>query len=114
MNSMFERLKQIEARANAATPGPWKADRYGVGMQQGNVFYIGDTSAPDNDVAFTSSARRDVPDMAAALRAVLERHACIEPSLEQEREQGMRDWCGECDTYWPCPTVQEIEEVLGR
>lgn len=119
----MNRLNEIEARANAATEGPWTT--YTVTPHMGSEVLTapregedyGDYVVPEyidtDNAAFIAHARTDVPDMAAALRAVLELHACIEPSLEQEREQGMRDWCGECDTFWPCPTVDAIRRYLG-
>ena len=76
------RLAGIEARARAATEGPWHDDGYRV---------YGPTDAPDKrsgpvlvehkhlanengaaDGAFIAHARVDVPDMAAALRAAWE------------------------------------------
>lgn len=113
----MNRLNEIEARANAATEGPWMGIRYPDGFLGrvigGNGFGVAEDFPEDADAEFIAHARADVPDMAAALRAVLDLHACIEPSLEQEREQGMRDWCGECDTYWPCETVETIRRYLG-
>ena len=116
----MNRLNEIEARANAATEGPWEADWRFTGWDISGNDYDDDglpaliaSDADGEDADFIAHARTDVPDMAAALRAVLELHDCIEPSLEQERDHGMRDWCGECDTYWPCATAAAIRQHIG-
>ena len=128
----MNRLDEIEARANAATEGPWEWEGEAKAEWELGANSLVPSRRPDDpvlygygydasgievktpaDAEFIAHARTDMPDMAAALRAVLELHACIEPSLEQEREQGMRDWCGECDTFYPCPTVEAIRRHIG-
>ena len=92
----MNRLNEIEARANAATEGPWAPwkDQDGAKHMQG-LLMVGNADAviPEgemwvedvdiNPVAhtytpwdreFIAHARTDVPDMAAALRAVLKLH----------------------------------------
>ena len=76
----MNRLNEIEARANAATEGPW------VCVLNGDESEVTYANAPitwddhggevftEGDAEFISHARTDVPDMAAALRAVLEVH----------------------------------------
>ena len=147
----MNRLDQIEARANAATEGPWEAgDRYhcqaadkcecrphhgplidtyqhpewgtmhvhradepwwhaGVlyrpaGGPPGDV--CSDTASADAE--FIAHARADVPDMAAALRAVLKLHKRLE-SVNGE-------YCDRCfpdEWHWPCSTVATIRQHLG-
>ena len=122
----MNRLNEIEARANAATPGPWEAgcnDRhmhyvtteneefcqtYGPELYDSQGFFS------DDDTAFIAHARTDVPDMAAALRAVLKLH--------KEDGHGWgpgESFCTECQqgygllVPYPCPTVETIRRHLG-
>lgn len=75
-------LDEIRARADAATPGPWSAvpdaetDRAWVSTPYDedldDVSVVTDfTSTPDAE--FISHSREDVPALAAALRAVLDK-----------------------------------------
>jgi hypothetical protein len=66
-----ERLAEIEARANAATPGPWWPEHRGV-MAEG-VEIVDDCAVAGWDVypenqAFIAAARIDVPDLVAEVR----------------------------------------------
>ncbi|MDO4240764.1 hypothetical protein [Micrococcus sp.] len=115
MSPVNQRLDQIEGRSNSATPGPWMADRNGVGTQQGNLLYVGDTPTPHADVAFIVYARQDVPDMVAALRAVLKLHRRSPHDRwvgfpRADRQEG---YCMEDQETWPCATVRAAEETLG-
>ena len=61
------------------------------------------------DAEFIAASRTDVPDMSAALRAVLELH---------KRKVTMfnfatYDECEDCECDWPCPTVETIRQHLG-
>lgn len=71
-----EQLDAIEARANAATPGPWRvwyssttiaaieaADRWIVEGSDGHAIYIASA-----DAAFIGAARTDVPALVAEVR----------------------------------------------
>lgn len=73
---MIVDLDEIEARANAATPGPFKAGRDGWRAQVWLPNYstwasvaIANSVDPDADVAFLVSARADVRALVAELRA---------------------------------------------
>ena len=132
----MNRLNEIEARANAATEGPWAPWRDQDGAPHMNgLLMVGNADAviPEgelwvedvdiNPVAhtytpwdreFISHARTDVPDMAAALRAVLEVH--------KEDGNGWEpggSFCTECQqgygllVPYPCPTVEAIRRHLG-
>ena len=132
----MNRLDQIEARANAATEGPWAPWRDQDGaphmnglLMVGNAdavipegeFWVEDvdinpvahTYLPE-DREFIAHSRTDVPDMAAALRAVLKLH--------KEDGHGWgpgESFCTECQqgygllVPYPCPTVAAIRRHLG-
>ena len=79
-----ERLAEIEARANAATPGPWYAAHRGV-MAEG-VEIVDDCAVAGWDVypenqAFISAARTDVPALVAEVRR-------LTAALEIARKEG--------------------------
>lgn len=60
-------LKAIEARCNAATPGPWKHSTWTD--QTGEVYSALDIDPFEHDnAAFIAAAREDVPKLADALR----------------------------------------------
>ena len=112
-----DRLDEIQARADAATDGPWEGDygHFGTGIVAGRVRtgpnVIGSMWRP-SDGTFTAHARTDVPRLVAALRAVLDLH----------KPRNGNDDCGHCvnpaDAHWgipwPCPTVRAIEAALGE
>ena len=110
----MNRLDKIEARANAATEGPWMT--YTVTPHMGSEVLTapeegedyGDYVVPEyidmDDAEFIAHARADVPEMAAALRAVLEIH-----------QDGGTE-CGSLGEYgvpYPCPTVEAIRRHIG-
>lgn len=122
-----DRLDAIEARANAATEGPW---RWTNELRQRLV--TGDN--PDDltdarelircaalmhpgqaDAAFIAHARTDVPTLVAALRGVLDLHGAVKATWAG----GVGPFplaCSECsDIQWvqhPCPTVAAITAAL--
>lgn len=140
----MNRLNEIEARANAATEGPWAPWRDQDGaphmnglLMVGNAdavipegeFWVEDvdinpvahTYLPE-DREFIAHARADVPDMAAALRAVLEIHQDGGESqgyLDDGSYGDMPHCCTECGSLgeygvpYPCPTVTAIRQHLG-
>ena len=84
--SAADRLDQIEARANAATEGPWKttyeeADQWhsitgspyplGGGLWADHPEVATVDQEDEADAEFIAHARTDVPALVAALRAVL-------------------------------------------
>ena len=113
----MNRLNEIEARANAATEGPWMGIRYPDGFLGrvigGNGFGVAEDFPDDADAEFIAHARTDVPDMAAALRAVLELHVKARPITAAYGTQEGGDYCYSCAEDWPCPTVTAIRRHLG-
>lgn len=111
------RLAEIQARADAATEGPWHPE---FGMH-GDPFVITDPSrpaftrvagistAPDDygraTAEFIAAARQDVPALVAMGLAVLELH---------RQEYGACVHCtGLYSVSWPCETVRAVESALG-
>ena len=135
MNAI-DRLDEIEARANAATRGPWATvieDGVTLSLvltdEDDGLFY-GDSGydAPivtesGRDAEFVAHARTDVPALVAALRAMLEAHTpheCVsslagdDPCLILHGGAcALRGRCRECHHTHPCPTVRAIEEALS-
>ena len=115
----MNRLDKIEARANAATEGPWEAGERCVFTLEGapvisdDVVHYGHGMAGEGvcreeDTEFIAHARADVPALVAALRAVLEMH--------KREESPSGDYCDECfpkEWDWPCRTVETIRQHLG-
>ena len=124
----MNRLDEIEARANAATEGPWFPNRYSEDWEvcgelddNGNPALVA-SEAVETDAEFIAHARTDVPDMAAALRAVLEIHQDGGESqgyLDDGSYGDMPHCCTECGSLgeygvpYPCPTVTAIRQHLG-
>ena len=82
-------LDAIEARATAATPGPWCTDSWeiyqGTKYEPGLSAWIGETCRGTSsleqdraDAAFVAAARTDVPAMAAEIRQLRARVAELE------------------------------------
>lgn len=116
-----ERLDQIEARANAATKGPWEFGTCDGGCcnwadtESGAQVFGADTPETAD---FIVHARTDVPALVAALRAVLDLHAPDEPYCSDDNHNPYQCPCAtvgcrECERDYPCPTVTAIEEALG-
>ena len=104
--SAADRLNEIEARANAATKGPWivaSCENERTVETKHQRWHVASYTSPDN-ANFIADARSDVPDLVAALRAVLDLH---------RTGPGEQDWCVDCGETSPCQTVRAIEEALN-
>ena len=111
----MNRLNEIEARANAATEGPWEADWRFTGWDISGNDYDDDglpaliaSDADGEDADFIAHARTDMPALVAVARYALSQHA----------PDGHGN-CGPCDDAtgedgWPCSTVREIHRLLGE
>lgn len=120
MTSTSERLDQIEARANAATPGPWEVEHHYNRLNGNHVVSEiprvaecegngGGGLYHAEDAEFVSCARDAVPALVVALRAVLELH-------EEVGNPG-DTFCNECfpvQWHYPCRTVTAIHQHLGE
>lgn len=118
----LERLDAIDARAQAATPGPWTVSpsrRGGViaprepGDMGGGLGLVAEAYGlrprHREDAVFIADARTTVPALTAALRAVLNLH------IEQSASHDQSGWtyCYTCETTYPCPTVRTVESALA-
>ena len=135
----MNRLNEIEARANAATEGPWEwegksdemwpqgenslmatggAEPEYVLMAWGYDAY-GITAECDADAEFIAHARTDVPALVAALYEVLDQHQrVVLPTYLPIGRMEDVSICGVCTVEgepadWPCPTVETIRQHLG-
>ena len=137
----MNRLNEIEARANAATEGPWEWEgesnepwpagdnslRSVSGAKDDLVLYAwgydayGIEAARDADAEFIAHARTDVPWL---LEQVERRDKALEAVLDLHKEDGHgwgpgESFCTECQqgygllVPYPCPTVTAIRRHLG-
>ena len=73
MNITERELREIMARCNAASPGPWKSFIEGRDHTSGSSFVrtaledIELSGASDSDQDFIAAARQDIPKLVAAL-----------------------------------------------
>lgn len=119
-----EELDAIEARAKAATPGPWRVGSeeqwhvfgdpdgdhiMGRGYGIGRVLLGMNIHFPyDADAAFIAAARSDVPALVAALReAWRERDAAFAVG-QREGAEAMREWAA-----GNCPAHESVCVVRG-
>lgn len=120
------RLGEIQARADAATAGPWVSTQ---SADEESTTWIespwGDVLNHDErgsghlhvnfswmkrlDADFIAHARVDVPELVEALRAVETVHT---QELGGTPSGEFADICGGCPNYWPCPTITAIRGVL--
>ena len=127
----MNRLNEIEARANAATPGPWEAgcnDRHmhyvtteneEFCAEYGPELYDSQGFFSDDDTEFIAHARTDVPALVAALYEVLDQHQrVVLPTYLPIGRMEDVSICGVCTVEgepadWPCLTVETIRQHLG-
>ncbi len=108
-----KRLAEIEARANAATPGPWEPEHRGV---VGNdVFIVEDCVTAGWDAyranqAFIATARTDVPALVAEVRRLTAALA----AARREGAEGMRERCADAITARLVEAVREVREKTYR
>lgn len=86
-----EELEAIEARAAAATPGPWRQARYGgVETADGNtlIFQAHDLAQfVEADEIFTAHARTDIPVLIAEIRRLRDNFGTEEARASWIRER---------------------------
>lgn len=122
-----DQLAGIEARASAATEGPWKVKEcapctgrgrldVSIWAHDGNVS-IADWCDEDEftkaDAEFIAHARTDVPALLAMVREQQAAHERVrelhQPEMAAGRDgNGVTDYCPACSTYYPCATIAAI------
>lgn len=131
--SISEELDALQARADAATKGPWvefhengepgELEAFNCAPATGAflIEYGADRDQQQRDSNFIAHAREDVPKLVAALKAVESVH------FDAGGSQGYFDdgysWrdhcCNECGSLgeygieYPCPTITAIIGVLN-
>ena len=111
----MNRLNEIEARANAATPGPWELLGDGEYVSGPGILVAPDDGGVTSaDAEFIAAARTTVPALLDALEKVLELHESFEGS-----DSGGDLRCSGCydSRYgvfepYPCELVEAITTAL--
>ena len=136
----MNRLNEIEARANAATEGPWEWEGEAKAEWEIGANSLVPSRRPDDpvlygygydasgievktpaDAEFIAHARTDVPWL---LEQVERRDKALEAVLDLHKEDGHgwgpgESFCTECQqgygllVPYPCPTVAAIRQHLG-
>ena len=134
----MSRLNEIEARANAATEGPWEWEGEAKAEWEIGANSLVPSRRPDDpvlygygydasgievktpaDAEFIAHARTDVPALVAALYEVLDQHQrVVLPTYLPIGRMEDVSICGVCTVEgepadWPCPTVTAIRHHLG-
>lgn len=110
--TILEKLDEMQARCDKATPGPWRADWKGT-----NHFELTSASSPywlvrpeqgferGEDLEFVAHSRTDLPRLLAALRVAVDGLAscCV------NRIGGKEQLCGHC---YSCKAIANVERAL--
>lgn len=108
---IMQKLDEMQARCNAATPGPWEIydDGWDIGVciagdGTPGIAYVAEKlrqgrDEGESDARFVAAARTDLPKVITALRAVHEK-------------LGIDDYCESC-AHVDCETSRTIAEALG-
>lgn len=75
-----EHLKQIKARCEKATEGPWKSDREGISFAGEHARNV------NNDFAFIAHARTDIPALIEAYEELAKRYQKLEREIDEMSE----------------------------
>lgn len=133
---MTDYLDEIQARADAATNGPWAAieralgdvyiaelGMYGVAWDEPAEWHDSD-EASLADADFIAHARTDVDRLVAFAKAVMALHVpepvptsqhfyCEPGECDRAGEGELLDRCEVCETVYPCETVRLADQHLG-
>lgn len=114
---IIQKLDEMQARCDAATPGPWESDGGEVAQHwslpepweqvvSGHIscmaYCYGGSCYPverEGDAEFIAASRTDMPKLISALKAVHEK-------------LGIDDYCEAC-THGDCETSRTIAKALG-
>lgn len=131
---MTERAEQIQARIEAATPGPWAQEDY-VDIDADGSYDLAHVTAPDPDEPDTAVRgvalgilREDaglIANAPADLAWLLAERVKLQAAIDLHNANGERltggirathweKYCTECSKTAPCPTIQAIQSDLGK
>lgn len=113
-------LDQLDEAHAAATPGPWGMDEdaaggYDLTRPDGDFLTDRLGALSLDDAALIVAAVNTLPQLTAAIRAVLGPHSpCCNPPSAWTETTAACD-CSGCPagTEWPCPTVSAITTALA-
>lgn len=121
-------LDDVQRLDERATQGPWEAtgNDYGGKVYEPSGYPLpGCTSCGENeatyqgqDAEFIALSRTALPELAEAVRAVMELHRQTTQSVpvpvfdEYDDPVQIQNLCAACNSFWPCKTVQAITAVL--
>jgi predicted alpha/beta hydrolase len=102
-------LDAIEARAEAAAPGPWREPKNGLGLgwtifPKNSKGWSIATCDSGTDADFIAHARTDIPALVAELRAARE----AKERVLDMHSSNSGGWCWECAHPSPCRTVTAL------
>ncbi|UXM92534.1 hypothetical protein [Paenarthrobacter sp. JL.01a] len=120
-------LEPIQARLDAATPGPWEASDV-VDMDVDGTYELAHVLAPDPgepetstlgvalgilrpDAEFIANSPTDTARLLAAVKAVEELHKPFTHHFLTP-PAGSVEICLACHEQWPCETVSAVEAAL--
>lgn len=118
-----ERIAEIRARADAATPGPWTTQKpfvplgegfapgmiiAAVGPKQGIYADPPSGSFPESDRKFIANARSDIPDLLLALDAAQEENRRLREALDGVLARYTRLVESGDAGFWDCETEDEV------
>lgn len=103
-------ISRAEARAGAATPGPWEAG--GIGDYGWTVYATGGrfgVETEDSEQGRADAAYLAGNDPSAALRRCLaDRKTLGLHRVEESKSGKLPGFCGHCGWRWPCPDVRNL------
>jgi len=124
-----DQLAAIEARAEAATDGPWEThdgdvvQSYEIAVKTGEHSYEREGIIPgeyvrENDAEFIARARTDIPTLLAMVReqrAAIERVKAlhVREVLAVHEGYGEEAWCPNCRVHWPCEDYAALTATEG-
>jgi hypothetical protein len=114
-------LDAIEARAQAASPGPWETVRHDLTLyvvseshelNPISLGYVG--NRPEPDAEFIAHARTDVPALLALVREQQDKLEKVEALAEKWRYKGEFGWGAWQEGHGPDPEGYVLDSVAGE
>lgn len=95
MNANLDELMKL---SEAATPGPWKAEKNHTAYDSwgDSVCYTQQCHNHDNNLAYITAACNAVPELVARIRK-------LESEIKRRDAQRWADLCNDCESDGSCP-----------